>query len=390
MPTDPVELAWRLRAKLSDGAGGLLVSVSEPLLEEGRVEGKRAILFCQLEVRFGSLPDHAAVRVGAVGGDHLNAWAERILLAFDRAGAFPEQMAELRDLGVEFVTYERRPYPLLTATAFDHELDLGDERVRFVESRTNLRRGRGRVQRIAVLHADGRQVNLLGVSQEPAERLIRIMAGRWVQENAFKHDDARWGINQLDGRTVVPYPADSVIPNPARRRLDRALRVARVREGDVRSELARLAPNHPRRAKLDAALTEALAQQNELLALRPSVPKHARLQDSELRDVLVKHDGAYKATLDTIRIACANAEADLAADLAPLLPKPREAKRALANVLAAPARVRIGRRTIAVDLRPAGTQAELAAIRTWLADLMPRTLTLPGDPHCRRLRFRSP
>ena len=315
---------------------------------------------------------------------------ERILLAFDRAGAFPEQMVELRDLGVEFVTYERRPYPLLAQTAFDRELDLGDEQVSFVESRTNLRRGRGRVQRIAVRHADGRQVNLLGVSQEPADRLIRIMAGRWVQENAFKHGNQRWGINQLDSRAVVSYPADSIVPNPVRRRLDRALRVARVREGDARNELARLAQDHPRHGKLQAELADALALQKDLLAQRPSVPTHARLDATELRDVLVKHESAYKATLDTLRIACANAEADLAADLAPLLPKPREAKRVLANVLAAPGRVRIGCRTIAVELQPAGTQRELAAIRTWLADLIPRTLSLPADPLRRRLRFRSP
>ena len=33
-----------------------------------------------------------------------------VLLAFDRAGAFPEQMAELRNDGFEFVTYVRLPH----------------------------------------------------------------------------------------------------------------------------------------------------------------------------------------------------------------------------------------------------------------------------------------
>ena len=37
----------------------------------------------------------------------------RIVLAFDRGGAFPEQLVALRDEGFEWVTYERKPYPLL-------------------------------------------------------------------------------------------------------------------------------------------------------------------------------------------------------------------------------------------------------------------------------------
>jgi hypothetical protein len=320
----------------------------------------------------------------ALGGE------ERILLAFDRAGAFPEQMAELRDEGFELVTYERRPFPLLARTAFEHELRLDDETVRLHDARTNLRKGRGRVRRLSVLHEDGRQVNLLAVSTQSAKRLIEVMSGRWVQENGFKHGVERWGINQLDGRTVTPYSPDEIVPNPARRRLDHALRIARVREGDARSQLARLASDDRRRARWEQEITEAMSQQQDIEELRPSVPKHARLADTELADKLVRHEGHYKATLDTIRIACANAEADLAAEIAPLLLRPREAKRVLANLFTAPGRVRVGIRTIAIDLSPAGTRGELAAIRQLLARLSRRGLTLPGDPRGRRLHFRSP
>jgi hypothetical protein len=315
---------------------------------------------------------------------------ERILLAFDRAGAFPVQMAELRDAGFAFVTYERRPYPLLAKTAFEHELEVNEEAVRFTESRINLGKGRGRVRRISVLHDDGRQVNLLAVSEEPAERLIGVMAGRWCQENAFKHGVERWGINQLDGRTTDPYPSDTIIPNPARRRLDRALRIARVREGDARTALAKLDDGDPRREKWERQLKEASAAQAELLALRPSVPTYAALADTELKDKLVKHELEYKMTVDALRIACANVEADLALDLAPRLIRPREAKRVLANVFAAPGRVRVGKRTISISLHPAGTTNELNAIRDWLADLNRQNLVLPADPLRRRLRFQSP
>ena len=86
---------------------------------------------------------------------------------------------------------------------------------------------------------DGHQVNLLAVSQESKERLLEVMLGRWVQENAFKHGNERWGINQLDRRKVQPYAPETIIPNPARRRLDHALRLSWL-------GLVRRIPNGPR------------------------------------------------------------------------------------------------------------------------------------------------
>ncbi len=44
------------------------------------------------------------------GLDHAGAESTKIALVFDRAGAFPSEMAELRNAGFEFVTYERGPW----------------------------------------------------------------------------------------------------------------------------------------------------------------------------------------------------------------------------------------------------------------------------------------
>lgn len=313
----------------------------------------------------------------------------KILLAFDRAGAFPEQMASLREQDFEFVTYERKPYTLLSPAAFPHTLTLDGETLHYADARTNLGKARGRVRRIALRMPDARQVNLVAISTQDAPWLIGVMRGRWVQENAFKHGVERWGINQLDGRKTLPYPPDTLIPNPARRRLDRALRIARMRDGHARRELASLAPDHPRRARLDKDLADAIEQQRQLLALRPATPKKAPLAETELAGKLVKHKSNYKTAIDAIRIACANAETDLAGELAPFLARPAEAKRALRNLLAAPGHVRLGKRTITVTLLPAANANELRAFHSLLDVLARANLTLPNDPLRRRLRFRS-
>lgn len=323
--------------------------------------------------------------------------AKEVCLCFDRGGAFPEQLAALRNDGTGFVTYERAPYTPLTLAAFEHELSLvraskprEPVRIRYTEQRQkNLGKGRGRVRRISLLMPDGAQINLLTANcTAPAEELIRRQLGRWgYQENQFKHEVERWGINQLDGRTVAPYPADATIPNPARRRIDRSLHIARAHEGTLRSKLARLGTDHPKRVELEQDLEHTLALQQELEALRPSMPVHAPVQDTDLADRLVYHRGEYKRVIDALRIGLANSESELAARLAPHLDRPREAKKVLANLFAAPGLVKLTRQAVTVSLAPAGNAAELRAIEALLQEMTALELILPGDPSRRRLRL---
>lgn len=313
---------------------------------------------------------------------------ERILVAFDRAGAFPAQMAELRDEGFEFATYERRPYALLAESEFTDTVLIDGERFSLHESRANLGGGRGRVRRISVRTPEGHQINLMAVSRRPARRLLEIMLGRWIQENGFKHGNERWGINHLDGRAVELYAPEAVIPNPARRRLDNAIELARVREGLARNEFARLAEADPRRARCEGEVLAAAEEERALIALRPATPTHAAVAETELSGRLVFHTAEYKLALDTIRAACINAEADLALLLAQHLPRAAEAKKVLANLFAAPGDVIVRPRSITVALAPAANAAERTAIKEFLAALDGAHLHVPADQAKRPIKFR--
>lgn len=324
---------------------------------------------------------------------------ERILLAFDRGGAFSTQLAELRDAGIEFVTYERAPFPKIAVAAFDRTVVVRGETYQLHESRNkNLGNKRGRLRRIALLTPDGKQINIVAISTAPAEQLVAILlgdpalkmpSGRWQQENAFHHGDARWGINQLDDRDIEPYPPGTIIPNPARRRLDRSLRIARVAEGDARRKLACTSPalSAPRRVAVEQDLTDALELQRDLVALRPETPTHAPVEETVLAGKLVRHTGQLKSVVDVIRVVCANAESDLATLLAPHLGRPREAKKVIANILAAPGKVTVTDQAILVRLAPAANRSERAAIRHLFTAINKRSLVLPSDPRRLPLRF---
>jgi hypothetical protein len=322
---------------------------------------------------------------------------ERILLVFDRAGAFPAEMATLRDAGVEFATYERRPYPDLAPGKFDRTIVVRGETYGVHESRLkNLGAGRGRVRRIALRTPDGKQINLLAVSIAPLEQLIGFLmgepdpktpSGRWQQENAFKHEAERWGINQLDGRKVEPYPPGTIIPNPARRRNEHALKIARTDEGRARRVLADRNATDKQHARAEDELADAIQRCVALELARPLIPKHAPIEQTELAGKLVRHPAKLKAVVDTMRIVCANVEAELADIIAPALKRPREAKKVIANVFAAPGRVDVTTSEIRVRLCPAANHSEHAAIRRLLAEITARKLTLPGDDRNRPLRF---
>ena len=75
-----------IASELGDESRALLMGAIARLREQGRAEGRRAMLLRQLEVRFGPLPRELGARVGAASGAQLDAWQERVLDA-ESAGA---------------------------------------------------------------------------------------------------------------------------------------------------------------------------------------------------------------------------------------------------------------------------------------------------------------
>ena len=140
---------------------------------------------------------------------------------------------------------------------------------------------------------------------------------------------------------------------------------------------------------LERELAESLQWQRDLEAIRPMFPKHAPVEETELAGKLVRHTGKLKAIVDVIRIVCANAESELAAIVAPYMRRPREAKKLIANVFAAPGKVAVTEHAIVIRLAPAANRSELDAIQHLLEHLNQRGLILPSDHKRLPLRFET-
>ena len=319
----------------------------------------------------------------------------KVLLAFDRAGAFPGLWKDLREMGVEFVTYQRKPHRKYGREWFErhgkpvklHDVDGEEYEVMVQSGRMNLKRGRGRVRRIRLLMPDDAQINVVGFSKQSDEWLCQTLFSRWNQENAFRHGVERWGLNQLDGRQVKEVPQGTTVTDPEYTKLKRTQKKAREEEKELRLQLQQLYPGHPDRRRLKRALADNQATQHDLEERLSQRPKRVPIENTELNGKLVQHTREYKLLIDAFRCVAQNAEAELAAQLAPGMVLPGEAKRLLQNVFAAPGDIQVSKNAITVSLDPAVNRSEKTALTAFFSSFNDRRLCHPGDPHARPVRF---
>jgi hypothetical protein len=165
------------------------------------------------------------------------------------------------------------------------------------------------------------------------------------------------------------------------------LKLSHSAEGEAWRKWGRLEEGDPEREQAKRDIERAMERQTELMALRAKVPKVAPVKETPLAGKLRRHELGYKNVLDTLRVVLANLESDLAVMLAPHLDRPREVKKLVANLFAAPGTVRVSSRAVTVRLMPAATETERNAFRAFLHDVTRMRLSLPGDPDRRRLRW---
>ncbi|MBI5549783.1 MAG: hypothetical protein HY901_38340 [Deltaproteobacteria bacterium] len=338
------------------------------------------------------LPRCASLLRGALGEE------PPVLVAFDRGGAFPTAMVDLKTLPegkVDFLTYERAPFRKHGRKYFKRhgetvkmlDCEGKEETVLVIDGGKYLGDERGRVRRLSLLMPDDAQLNLLTSSDEDAAWLAQILFARWRQENAFKFGGERWGFDQLDSRQVEPYPAGTLIPNPYRRNLERSRDDLAEREGKLRCQIARLKAGDQKRLQLKAKLADVLETKADVMKALYNATEKIFIERTHLAETLVHHRREYKILVDTVRIGCATAEDRLARMLAEHLPRFAEAKRVIQNMLKAPGNVCVTPDKIAISLDPSGNRSELHALRALLKEVNALSLTHPGDPMGRSLCF---
>ncbi len=217
----------------------------------------------------------------------------RIMLGFDRGGAYPCVFTACRDAGVDWVTYRRTPLlaptrlPLVAATPQDageggaRALVYADEPVPID--------GYGTARQITWFE-NGRVAMQVLTSEMTAcpVALLRTVKSRWRIENAFKYATEFFGIDALADYLADIEVNTRLVDNPARKRATTAVGTAEADLAEAERALARLLsdPTLTVKVKNDAIptlqdrITRARAVVVSATASRDAIP--ARLPANEI------------------------------------------------------------------------------------------------------------
>jgi hypothetical protein len=142
----------------------------------------------------------------------------RVMIGFDRGGSYPKVFSDLRDRGLDWVTYRRAPLAAptvkprsswVTIDGRRHYLRVADEQVELD--------GYGTARQLTV-YEHGR-VALQILTSDPtssAARLAHTLRCRWCIENTFKYLEDHHGLHWLADYHMNLAPDTTLVRNPER------------------------------------------------------------------------------------------------------------------------------------------------------------------------------
>ena len=202
-----------------------------------------------------TLPPALAQLRAVIGGD------ARIMLGFDRGGAYPSVFTACRAAGADWVTYRRAPLPApkglpLAATTTACTGD-GQAVVVVCADEPVTIDGYGTARQIT-LYEHGAPVLAVLTSDTSTcpVALLRTLKARWRIENAFKYAGEHHGIDALADYIADIETSTRPIDNPARKAANAAVKTRKNDLADAERVLAQMLCN---RITSVAALNKRLA-----------------------------------------------------------------------------------------------------------------------------------
>jgi transposase len=207
-------------------------------------------------------------------------------IIFDRRGWSPKLFRSLLDMGFDILTYRKGRSRRIAETPHQAKLDgrpvkylLQDQPVRFLK-------GKLRLRQVTRLTDDGHQTPIVTSRWDLRAIVIAYrMFERWRQENFFKYIRQEYLIDALVDYQVEPDDPTRLVPNPARKALDKELRLARafftkrfgVMALDYVDRDMPQANFQKTEKKLRRDMEKVTAQIQKLVTRRASLPSHLPL-----------------------------------------------------------------------------------------------------------------
>jgi hypothetical protein len=324
----------------------------------------------------------------------------RVTIVFDRGGWSPRLFATMIKDGFDLLTYRKGRCRRINTQRFiarraeidGHSLDylLHDQPVRLLK-------GKLRLRQVTRLCDDGHQTQVITSRWDLRDiEVAHRMFERWRQENFFKYMREEFLLDALVDYQIEPEEPTRTIPNPERRALDKAIRVARTDLAKLEREYGAAAADNAERHRptmrgfkiahrsLGKQLRTARARVAQLFEQRRDVPKRVEIRDLNEKAV-VKLATERKHLTDIIKMVAYQAESDLLALLRPHYARADQEGRTLLHELFATAGdIGVTDRELQITLAPLSSPHRTRAAHALCDRLDQTAIIFPGS----RLRVR--
>jgi hypothetical protein len=314
----------------------------------------------------------------------------KIMLGFDRGGAYPQVFRACRQAGADWITYRRAPLAPCAAAPrryFTGRPDAPAEYITLADETVTID-GYGTARQLSLFEDGKLKLQILTSDfTAPAAALAAWLRCRWRIENAFKYLSAHHGIDWLCDYTAKLIDDERIIANPARKAAGKTVKAAEAGLAGAERHLAQL---------LAAALTAAdknkaiPAAQDAITRAKQAVTAAKAARDAIPAKIAVNqaHPGAQRALLRArrrglqmvLRLLAANAELWLAGRLNAYLRDLDEYRAITRHLLHQPGHIAYHHGAITVILDPPASARTGRALACLIEELNAAPPRMPGDP----------
>jgi hypothetical protein len=266
-------------------------------------------------------------------------------IVFDRRGWSPKLFRSLLDMGFDILTYRKGRSRRIAETPHQAKLDgrpvkylLQDQPVRFLK-------GKLRLRQVTRLTDDGHQTPIVTSRWDLRAIVIAYrMFERWRQENFFKYIRQEYLIDALVDYQVEPDDPTRLVPNPARKALDKELRLARASFTKLQERFGVMALDYVDRdmpqanfqkteKKLRHDMEKVTAQIQKLETRRASLPSHLPLAKARKGQDTVKLSTERKHLTNILKMVAFQIESDLVEMIRPHYKRAEDEGRTLVQTI---------------------------------------------------------
>jgi len=164
----------------------------------------------------------------------------RIMLGFDRGGAYPQVFTHCRQENADWVTYRRAPLAVPSRLPVLTTITIGGKtrQVAWAEETVQVK-DYGEARQITLFEAG--QVALQILTSDfgscPAE-ILSWLKSRWREENFLKYASENYGIDKICDYIAATGTNTKIVDNPARKTANTAVRTAQTALTAAREDLA--------------------------------------------------------------------------------------------------------------------------------------------------------